>query len=275
MRTPYSWQGSIGVQRQLTTTMAVDTNYMYTGERDLLVSQNINLDYNPATGANYPFTQLNLLPYPQYGTVSPSFPAGWSNYNGWQTAFTKRFSQQWQASASYLLGFYKDGTPGPLGLDGKPRISFPLVPDEGPQYSYSVTDQRHRLVFDGVWQIGYGFQVSGLYFYGSGERFSTSSGSDLRQTGGGGGRLRSNGTIIPRNNFVGLPIHRIDMRLQRRFKMGRVGVDGIAEVFNLFNHANYGSYTTNESSALYGMPSQNVNSAYQSRQFQLGFRTTF
>ena len=47
------------------------------------------------------------------------------------------------------------------------------------------------------------------------------------------------------------------------------------EVFNLFNHANYGSYTINESNANYGKPSANTNLAYQARMLQLGFRVTF
>jgi hypothetical protein len=46
-------------------------------------------------------------------------------------------------------------------------------------------------------------------------------------------------------------------------------------VFNLFNHANYGSYTINESNANYGQPAANTNLAYQPRMVQLGFRTTF
>ena len=47
------------------------------------------------------------------------------------------------------------------------------------------------------------------------------------------------------------------------------------EVFNLFNHANYGSYTINENNANYGKPSFNDNLAYQPRMLQIGFRTTF
>jgi hypothetical protein len=43
---------------------------------------------------------------------------------------------------------------------------------------------------------------------GSGERFSTSYGGDLRATGATGGRLRPDGTIMPRNVLVGDPIHR-------------------------------------------------------------------
>ena len=37
------------------------------------------------------------------------------------------------------------------------------------------------------------------------------------------------------------------MRLQKRFSLvGRAAIDGLIEVFNVFNHANYGSYTTAE-----------------------------
>jgi hypothetical protein len=54
-----------------------------------------------------------------------------------------------------------------------------------------------------------------------------------------------------------------------------VGVDGIVEMFNVFNHANYGSYTTVESNARYGRPTSNTGIAYQPRMLQLGFRATF
>jgi hypothetical protein len=88
--------------------------------------------------------------------------------------------------------------------------------------------------------------------------------------------LRPNGTIVPRNNFVGKPIHRVDLRLQRRFPLGgRAGIDGILEVFNVFNHANFGRYITQEVSRLYGQPQQNPLVAYLPRMLQLGFRFAF
>ena len=72
------------------------------------------------------------------------------------------------------------------------------------------------------------------------------------------------------------PIHRVDLRVQRRFGLGgRRVLDGIVEVYNLFNHENFGSYTTQESNARYGQPSDNTNQAYQSRRLQLGFRFAF
>ena len=176
--------------------------------------------------------------------------------------------------------------PRPVGAAGvvrKPPLSgaaqivtFPVAADLGGDYSLGVTDQRHRLTFNGLWQIAAGFQVSGIYFFGSGEREDTTSGEDLRDLGGGSQRLRRNGTIIPRAGFVGDPIHRVDIRLQQRVPLGgRVRADGILEVFNLFNRANYGSYVTNESSRQYGDPQRNANIAYSPRAVQLGFRFTF
>ena len=123
-----------------------------------------------------------------------------------------------------------------------------------------------------------------IYFYGSGKRFNNSYGGDLRDIGGGGGtgsnqyspRLRPDGTIVPRNSFVGRPVHRGDLRVQRRVRLGgRATVDGLLEVFNLFNHENYGSYVTQEANSNYGLPSFNSNIAFQPRMLQLGVRFAF
>ena len=103
-------------------------------------------------------------------------------------------------------------------------------------------------MFNGIWEAPYGLQVSGVYFYGSGLRFSTSVGGDPRgQAAGGENRYRTTataigpaGTIAPRNNLVGSPIQRLDMRLQKHVQLARVGVDGMLELFNVFDHANYG-----------------------------------
>lgn len=56
---PYSYQASIGLQRRLGNTMAVEADYVFTGERANISNaqvHNINLTYNSATGANYPFS---------------------------------------------------------------------------------------------------------------------------------------------------------------------------------------------------------------------------
>lgn len=267
--TPYSYQGSIGFQRQIGASVSAQADYVWTATRDDDITRNINLTYDPVTGANYPFTDVSRKVYPGWGVVTMHLPEGRSDYHGLQTALTKRFSQNWQASATYTLSRFKDGTLSPA--------PFLTVPDLGGEYGLAVGDQRHRATINGIWQLGYGFQLSGLYFFGSGARFSTNYGGDLRNVGAGGsGRLRPDGTIVPRNNFVGKPLHRVDVRLQRRFALpGRAAMDGILEVFNAFNHENFGSYTTQEQSPSYGRPSQNQDVAYQPRSLQLGLRLTF
>jgi hypothetical protein len=165
---------------------------------------------------------------------------------------------------------------GPIATILTP-LGFPVAEDIGGIYGLAATEQRHRATFNGIWDAGWGVQLSGLYFFGSGERFNTSWGGDLRNMGAAStGRLRADGQLTPRNNLVGEPIHRVDMRLMKRQRIvGRMTIDGMVEVFNLFNHENYGSYTTLESNAAYGRPSFNANVAYQPRIVQFGFRFAF
>ena len=274
--TTYSYQSSIGVQRQLGASMAVEVDYVSTASRAEVYRHNINLTYNQATGINYPFQDISRRPFPDWGVVEPYYPDGWSNYRALQMAFSKRFSNRWQSSATYLLSQMKDGIPPPrTGLYD--IVTFPVAGDLGNEYGLAASDQRHRAVFNGIWEVAYGVQLSGVYFYGSGLRYSNNYGGDLRNYGTTQiGRLRPNGTIVPRNSFAGGPNHRVDLRVQRRFGLGpRVRVDGMLEVFNLFNRENFGTYTTQESSASYGRPSQSLNVAYQPRMLQLGFRLTF
>ena len=296
-RTSYSQQVSAGVQQQIGDGMSFEANYVYTGGRLEENGVNANLTYNPATGANYPFTDISRRPFPEWGLVNLELLEGWSNYHAGDFTFTKRFSNRWQATATYTLSYFKDAAPirdqwylGSNGVVARRPIGFALAPDLGGEYGYAGQwraggfgqsgDQRHRAVLNGLWEVGAGVQVSGIYFFGSGERFMTVTGVDRRNEGVGGAapglRLRADGSILERNSLVGKPIHRVDMRVQKRLPLGgRVAVDGMFEVFNLFNHANYGAYVVNESNTEFGKPSFNDNVAYQPRMLQLGFRVAF
>jgi Carboxypeptidase regulatory-like domain/TonB dependent receptor-like, beta-barrel len=285
--TPFSYQTSLGVQRQFGDTMSFEADYVFTASRHGVVGRNINLSYNPATAANNPFTNVARLPFPDWGAVSMDFTEQQFDSHGLQTAFTKRLSQGWQMSATYTLSGLWDEDPLPINTfagcthpftaPGICDVPVTLAPDLGGQRSLAVGDQRHRAVVNTIWEVGYGFQLSGLYFFGSGERFATTYGGDLRaQSLNPSNRLRPNGTIVPRNNFTGKAIHRVDLRIRRGLPLGgRVRVDGIAEVFNLLNHENFGSYVTQESNQRFGQPSFNDNVAYQPRRLQLGFRFAF
>jgi hypothetical protein len=274
----------MGVQRQVGRTMSVQADYVWIGNRHLSNgSRNANMTLNPATGANYPYNDRTTRLYPdQFGVVNVRYSDDYANYHGLQTAFTKRFSSRWQAAATYTLSGFWDVqnvyTPDQFPA---PPAGFTPAPDIGGEYTLAVGDQRHRAVFNGIWEPGYGFLISGLYFFGSGLRYATTYGGDLRNTGNlSSGRLRPDGTIVPRNNFVGESNHRVDLRVQKRVKFGdRAGVEGFAEIFNLFNRANYGAYVTAESNARYGQPTTGSTTAgliaYGPRVGQLGVRFAF
>jgi hypothetical protein len=283
LRLNYSWQSSLGVQHQLSETMSFSADWVYQGGRNEFNSRNYNLTYNPVTGVNYPYADVAHRQFPDWGIVSMLYSDGSSDYHGVQTAFNKRFSKHWQAAATYLLSAIWDETPCPAvnGLNAYPGVAQVSCPDYLRQYrALAVTDQRHRATVNGIWQLPYGFQLSGLYFFGSGARLAPTWGGDRAFQGAGNtgalALLGPGGVVAARNAFVGRPLHRVDIRVLKGVKLSTTRLEGLLEVFNLFNHENFGSYTVNLAlPANYGKPQQNTNVAYGPRIMQLGFRFTF
>ena len=112
----------------------------------------------------------------------------------------KRLANRWQASATYtLLGLWEAESPPFTGDRATNRfipVPFPTAPDMGAENTLSVADQRHHAVFNGIWEVGRGFLVSGLFYHGSGIRDASFYGGDERQTGADfSQRLRPDGTI--------------------------------------------------------------------------------
>jgi hypothetical protein len=126
-------------------------------------------------------------------------------------------------------------------------------------------------VFNGIWQVGKGFQISGLHYLGAGNRSASNYGGDRRVLGAGGeARLRPDNTIVPKNSFIQPPQNRTDVRFQQRIPLpNRMAIDAIAEAFNVFNRPNW-TISTQESAADYG---KRVTG--QNRTMQFGFRFTF
>jgi outer membrane receptor protein involved in Fe transport len=273
-----TWQMSLGVQHQLRNDLAFEVDYVRNRSRnEKVLHSNANVAYNPATGVNYPFSNTATRVYPLWGAIGYYAYTGKSDYHGLQTTVTKRFSDRWQFSGNYTLSQVKNNDPS-QPISGHTLVPFPVAIDLGGEYGIAETDQRHRAVFNGIWEVGYGFQLSGLYFYGSGQRLDTVCGGDRRDIQGASApsRLCADGTIVPRNSFVQDSIHRVDMRFQQRVPLGgRVNLDGIFELFNVFDRANYQSYTTDRSSPNYGTPNPSTNISYAPRTIQLGFRLQF
>jgi len=271
-----TWQNSIGFQHQIGATMAVEADYVYSqGRNEKDVISNMNLTFNPATGANYPFSDISRRAYPDFGAISMVVRMGRSRYHALQTAVTKRFSNRWQGGATYTLSGLWDAYP--QAFSGITPVPFKTTPDLGGEWSFSAGDLRHRAVLNGIWDVGRGLQLSGVFYTGIGERATTTYGGDSRNIAGVGGpesssrlRARPDGTIVPRNWFTQPPRRKVDLRVQQKVTVARrVTLEGIAEVFNVFNSPNW-TITTIETS-----PQYLQRTAGQNRTAQVGFRVTF
>ena len=80
--------------------------------------------------------------------------SGPPNFHAREMAFTRRLSHRWQASGTYTLSVYWDGTTAPAP-------SIKLAQDLGEEYGLATTDRR--VVFNGIWDVGYRFQLTGLW----------------------------------------------------------------------------------------------------------------
>jgi len=269
---PRTFQTSLGFQRQLTSTTAVTSDFVwFKGDHEKDVVDNINVSYDPATGLPRAFSNRANRPFPDWGIVSMNAHLGKSEYRGLQSSVTKRFSKNWQGSATYTLSWLYNQATKPFS--GLTQPDFAIAPGISGEWGLSADDQRHRLVLNGIWQVYKGFQLSGLHYLGAGVRDSIIFGGDTVGLGCAcyEQRIRPNGTVIPRNSFIAPAQNRTDLRVQQKINIGnRRSFDVLADVFNVFNRPNW---TVGENEATVAQFMQNVNGTFRTVQF--GFRLTY
>jgi hypothetical protein len=65
---------------------------------------------------------------------------------------------------------------------------------------------------------------------------------------------------FPRNGLRGLPASQVDLALRREFRLSeQVRLQLRGELFNLFNHPNFGDIENNINSSLFGKPKNTLN----------------
>lgn len=256
LESPYAHHGSIGVDRELAGNMAVSVNYV----RARGFNQLGTIDYNPvvpALGAGrrpqdvngVAGTSASILQYTKFGET-------W--YDGLTVSVNRRYSNNYQFLISYTLSKAEDNSTdfqsafiperngtgrNPTDVNGLP-IGFDPNSERGP----STQDQRHRFVASGAYMTWADVQLSTIITVGSGRPYTILAGADLNGDGNGGAfppdRARQNpadpASSVGRNSGTMPYQATIDIRASRRFQLGsRVYVDGIFEVFNLWDRTNF------------------------------------
>jgi carboxypeptidase family protein len=271
---PATWQSVIGFQKQLGQSIGIDADLTHYRGYWQGRARDPNLFYDPATGFNKDPRVLGR-PIPSLSQVTYYESTGRSENLSLATGFTRRFKDNYQYGLTYTLMFFRNDTgTGTQAFGGSANNHFDLSLDD--EFARAQDFQRHTLRANGIYRLPKDVTLAGTYFYGSGNYFPTRWAGDPLGANTGVNRTRPDLTVVERNAFKGLPMHKVDLRLSKEMKLvGSLKVMGIAEVFNLFNHANFGNYQALVNTSTFGNPLQNSANTYLPRSAQFAFKITF
>ncbi len=173
--TPYYEQAHFGFQYSLGKNMVIESNYVGTFGHKLTDIEGRNTFDGRLSGGDS--TPIN----PAYSTIGFRTNCCDSNYHGWQTTLTKRFSGGLQLNANYTYSKAMDDvsdtfTTKNAGANAYPTDSFDPKLDYGPA-DFNV---KHRVVGSFVYDLPFmrsnrwlgGWNVSGITSVQSGANFS-------------------------------------------------------------------------------------------------------
>jgi outer membrane receptor protein involved in Fe transport len=242
LATPYSRQASLGYSWQVNNWLGLNFEAVTIDYRDIPFRFRAN-PIDPATGARR---------FPQYGNFRLWYGNGKADYDGANISFRARASDKLE-----ILGFYTySKTKGNVlsgadefrltdvnyapSLRGARDVSInPLDPLCGACFGPLNTDARHRFTLSTVYQAPLGINVSGIFRYRSATPYTIFTTTDPNQDGF---RFDLPAGVSHVNSARGHSFSQLDLRLSKLFNAGPVGLEIIAEVFNLFNEKNPAGY---------------------------------
>jgi hypothetical protein len=154
-KTAYSEQFNLSTEYALTNNMVATVGYVGSVARHLLVFPNPNGMVALAPNGYGP-SPNPLQPFPDFGGVAYNSYQGVSNYNSLQAKLERRYSNGLSFLASYTYSHSLDDAPTPLGSTGDGGYRGTNIIPIGYDYASSPFDVRHRLTFNGNYQLPFG-----------------------------------------------------------------------------------------------------------------------
>ena len=269
---PEARQASVGYTMKLgATRMFLDTEAIYVKGKDEIVIHDVNWNGNSAAVKR---------PYAQYDQVNMYENLGRSEYKALVLSLNGNIRTNDLITASLTFSDKKN-----ISDDFSPDFptGYPNDPHNmDAEYGYARGHERYRLVLSGVFHLPWGFMASPIYEYGSGQPWTERLGYDAN----GDGKNSDRPAGVGRNEQSGPPFRQLSLRVSKGFDLGMGRLEGIAEVFNLTNVANYDVQTVNANRFITGPTAANpnppvnpkfgtFNATLQAREFQLGLRWVF
>jgi Carboxypeptidase regulatory-like domain/TonB dependent receptor len=271
----YTQQASLQIERELTASASLSVGYMRTRGLHLILSRNANVPRFPVSAG----APNQGRPNPNFANISRFEGSGDSYYNGLTVSLNRRFRRWAGARLSYTFSKAIDNTGNAFFFT--PQDNFNLRDERG----RGDNDQRHVLAVSGslaapetagggLWRrVIAGFQLSSIFRYGSALPFNILTGADRNNDT----NVNDRPLGVGRNTGEGFDFAALDLRLSRRIRFTeRIGLEVIAEGFNMFNRANFqlpnATFGTGGTpNATFGLPT----AAADPRQFQFGLRLSF
>ena len=170
MKHAYSEQGSVEIERQIGERGVLSVSYRHLRARHLIISVNENA---PACAANG--TNNGCRANPSFGNNKQYSPLGDSRFDALEASFVERAGNRLALRASYTYSKAMDDV-GEFFFSA-PIDNFNIWKDWG----RSDDDQRHRVAFASVVQLGLGFEWSGILQYYSALPFNAITGAKTIQ----------------------------------------------------------------------------------------------
>jgi hypothetical protein len=266
MRNASSRQVSVEVEHQVGTHATAAAGYEYLRGADLIVQVNQNVPSCVAVGSNN-----GCRPIADYANNNQYSPRGQSTYHGWHLSLVERPAGWGSVRLSYTYARSMNNV-------GEAFFSAPIDPfDLSKDWGRSDNDRHHRLVTSGALAVRR-FQLSGMIQYYSPLPLNVTSGVTTIQ--GTTGRPLVNGAFIARNAETGNDFFSVNARVSRDFRVtGRIGIELLAEAFNLTNRRNVLARNGSFGAGAYpGNPSpsfRQITAVGDPRALQLGVRVEF
>jgi transposase len=268
---PYSQQGTLALEHQLTRSMAVTFSYIWSRGVALWTKRDLNLaaptatrtytilDSKGATVGTFPMAIYSAKVDSRYARIYQTENGGQSWYNGLAIQFRKRMSYGLSLSGSYTWSHAIDdaaqnGGSSVVSIGNLSTFNGDYPADKGS----SGMDQRHRAVITFVWQpkftkstsgaakfLANGWELSTITTMASaqpawasvnvsGQQFTGISMPYTTTMNGSGGWTRV--PFWPVNNLDVDRVYRVDARLTRNLPFSeRVKGYLLFEAFNAFN----------------------------------------
>jgi len=278
---PRTYQAHVGYAHTIAANTTLSIDYTLSEGRKELRPLNINPILN---GQRRLAPQLVAagLPANQFSSVMILSSINESKYDALTFLFQRRMPRATvQAHYTFANAYSYGGSTGNRSGSNQPMVWD--QPFGSGEWGPTTADERHRAVVTGVFDVGYGIQLSPVMQLASARPYNLLAGRDLNGDGnsgnnGGDRYVDPTGQQVSINSARGDNTFVFDMRSTKFFNTGsadrKIGV--FVEFFNLFNTANFGSqYQGNGRSATFQQPNGYIPGIGYPRQVQLGARFLF